>query len=216
VRVVALTGGIGSGKTTVGEYLARRGARVIEADLVVKELQQPGQPVFNSMVERWGDRIVAEDGTLDRPAVAEIVFADDTERVALGLLIHPAVRDEMISQATEEADTDRVVILDIPLLAEGGVDQWGVGAVIVVDTPVDVAVKRLIEWRGFTQKDAEARVAAQATREQRLELADMVIDNSHDLDHLEAEIERCHEWLSTLKATTWPPRSTPRVAEPGS
>ena len=205
---MALTGGIGSGKSTVGEGLARSGARVIEADLVVKELQQPGQPVFNAMVERWGNKIVSADGTLNRMAVADIVFSDDDERDALGLMIHPAVRKEMIRQASEEAETDRVVVLDIPLLVEGGVDRWGAGAVIVVDTPVEIAVDRLIQWRAFSRQDAEARVAAQATRDQRLEIADIVVDNSGDLEHLSAEIDRCQQWLQTLDPTPWPPSAS--------
>ncbi len=208
MRLVGLTGGIGSGKSSVSERLATLGATIIDADAVVKDLQQPGAPVFEAMVARWGERIVATtaDGSrsLDRAAVAGIVFADADELKALNELVHPAVRREMRAQMDAAADGDGVVILDIPLLAESK-NEHQASAIIVVDCPVDVAVDRLIEFRNFDRTDAEARVAAQATREQRRALADFVIDNGGDLATLEAEVERCWAWLQTLPPTTWPP-----------
>lgn len=205
VRLVALTGGIGSGKSSVSERLAARGAVIVDADEVVKQLQEPGQPVFEAMVERWGDKIVAADGTLDRAAVAGIVFGATEELAALNKLVHPAVRAEMRAQTEAVAHTDHIVVLDIPLLAEGGADRRGASAVIVVDLPPEVAVERLMTFRGFERDDAEARIAAQATREERLAMADYVIDNSGGLDALDEEVERCWSWLTALEPTPWPP-----------
>lgn len=205
VRLVALTGGIGSGKSSVSERLAARGAVIVDADEVVKQLQRPGEPVFVAMVERWGDKIVADDGTLDRAAVAGIVFGATEELEALNKMVHPAVRVEMRAQTEAVAHTDHVVVLDIPLLAEGGADRRGASAVIVVDLPPEVAVERLMAHRGFERDDAEARIAAQASREDRLAMADWVIDNSGDLDRLDAEVDRCWAWLETMEPTPWPP-----------
>ncbi|MEM7339994.1 MAG: dephospho-CoA kinase [Actinomycetota bacterium] len=205
MRLVALTGGIGSGKSSVSERLAARGAVIVDADLVVRQLQQPGAPVFDAMVERWGDGIIGADGSLDRAGVAAIVFADSTELDALNDMVHPAVRREMRAQTEQVADTDSVVVLDIPLLAEGGADRRGASAVIVVDCAPEVAIDRLVAHRGFDRADAEARIAAQATRAERLAMADFVVDNGGDLAQLDAEVERCWAWLESLDATPWPP-----------
>ena len=189
----------------MSERLAARGAVIVDADEVVKDLQRPGRPVFVAMVERWGDRIVAADGALDRAAVAGIVFNDGDELAALNAMVHPAVRAEMRAQTEAVAHTDSVVVLDIPLLAEGGSDRRGASAVIVVDCPPEVAIERLVEFRGFERSDAEARIAAQASRSDRLAMADFVVDNGADLAQLETEVERCWAWLGTLDPTPWPP-----------
>jgi dephospho-CoA kinase len=208
VRLVGLTGGIGSGKSSVSSRLAARGARIIDADAIVRELQQPGRPVFDSMVERWGDRIVAVDADgarrLDRAAVAGIVFGDPDELKALNELVHPAVRRAMREQMDAAASSSDVVILDIPLLAESKTPHQA-SAVIVVDCPVEVAVDRLVRFRGFDVADAEARVAAQATRDDRRALADFVIDNSGPEAALDVEVARCWAWLEGLSPTPWPP-----------
>lgn len=196
--LVALTGGIGSGKSSVSSRLEKRGAVIVDADEVVKELQQPGRAVFEAMVARWGDGIVQPDGELDRQAIADIVFNDEAELEALNEMVHPAVRVEMSAQVDRLRDSDRVVVLDIPLLVEGDAQKRGAVGVIVVDCPVEIAVERLVAHRGFDRADAEARVAAQATRTERLALADFVVDNSGDLAALDAEIERCWAWLATL------------------
>lgn len=205
VRLVALTGGIGSGKSSVSDRLASRGAVIVDADLVVRQLQQPGAPVFEAMVARWGDTIVAADGTLDRAAVASIVFGDSAELDALNDMVHPAVRREMRAQTDAVAHTDSVVVLDIPLLAEGGADRRGASAVIVVDCDPEVAIERLVAHRGFDRDDAEARIAAQATRDERLAMADFVVDNGGDIAQLDAEVDRCWAWLMALDPTPWPP-----------
>ena len=194
--LVGLTGGIGSGKSTVSDALERRGAVVVDADRIVKELQQPGTEVFAEMVERFGDGIVGPDGQLDRPAVAAIVFSDAGALADLGAIVHPRVRDEMTRRLEELAATDQVVVLDVPLLVESG---WeGMSGVVVVDLDPDVAVSRLVEFRGFEESDARNRIANQASREDRLAKADMVVDNGGDLASLEAQVDRVWAWISGL------------------
>ena len=194
--VVGLTGGIGSGKSSVAERLVARGAVLVDADAIVRELQEPGQPVLLAMVEHFGPGILTADGHLDRQAVADVVFADADARTALNGIVHPIVNAEMARRMADLAGTDRVVVMDIPLLTER---RAGLGHVVVVDTPVQVAVERLVRHRGFSEDDARARIAAQISREERVALADFVIDNGGDLDHLDAEVERCWTWLTSLE-----------------
>jgi dephospho-CoA kinase len=201
--LIALTGGIGAGKSTVSHALAARGAVVLDADAIVRDLQRPGRPVFDAMVERWGSGIVADGGNLDRQAVADIVFNDAAELEALETLIHPLVRREMSERIGELAGTDRVVVQDVPLLEKVMGDRRSAASVLVVDCPTDVAIERLVEHRGFDRAAAEARVAAQISREERLGMADFVIDNSRDLAALDGEIERCWQWIESLPPTPW-------------
>jgi dephospho-CoA kinase len=196
VKLIGLTGGIGAGKSTVSERLQARGAVIVDADKITKELQQPGTPVFTAMVERLGPGIVAADGTLDRPAIASIVFNDAEALTALNAIVHPAVGIEIFRRIEEEKGTDHVVVLDIPLLQRGGL--YNVAGVIVVDTPIDVAVKRLVTHRGFSEADARARIANQLTREKRLEQADLVIENGGTPADLEPQIERTWTWITSL------------------
>jgi dephospho-CoA kinase len=194
--LVGLTGGIGSGKSTVSAALARRGAVIVDADAVVREVQQPGSPVLAKIADRFGEHVIAADGTLDRAAVASIVFTDPEALKALNGIVHPAVGIEMNRRVLAERATDRVVVMDIPLLTEN--DRPGLQARIVVDVPVETQVARLLEFRGFDEADARARIAKQASREQRLEKADFVVDNSGDLEALEPQLDRLWEWLHTL------------------
>lgn len=184
---LGLTGGIGSGKSTVSERLESYGAVIVDADRIVRELQEPGQPVFEAMVDAFGDGIVAADGTLDRAAVAALVFDDADALATLNGIVHPAVGAEMLRRIQDLADTDRVVILDIPLLVESGRDD--LAAIIVVDVDPEIAVRRLVEFRGFSEDDARSRMARQASREDRLAKADVVIDNSGDLASLYAQVD---------------------------
>jgi len=203
VVVVGLTGGIGSGKSTVARLLAERGARVVDADVVARAVVAPGGPAHDAVVERFGADVVAGDGSLNRPALAALVFGDEAARRDLNGIVHPAVHDEMLREvaAAAEADPEGVVVLDVPLLAEVGRERYPVAGVLVVDAPVDTAVARLVAERGFTPDDARARVAAQASREERLAIADEVIDNGGDLDHLRAEVDRAWAWVQTLVVT---------------
>jgi dephospho-CoA kinase len=196
VRLIGLTGGIGAGKSTVSAGLAAKGAAVIDADAIVRELQQPGTVVFTEMVERFGPGVVTPDGELDRAAIAEVVFTDETALADLGAIVHPRVHEEIQRRLDEYGPTDRVVILDVPLLVESG---WeGMRGTIVVDLDPDVAVQRLIEHRGFTEDDARNRIAQQATREHRLSKADFVIDNHGQPQELDPEIDRAWEWIQAL------------------
>lgn len=195
--LVGLTGGIGSGKSTVSSMLARRGAVVIDADAITRSLQEPGEPVFEAMVERFGPGIVAADGTLDRPAVAAIVFSDESAKKDLEAIVHPAVGAEMVARLQAHAGTDAVVIYDVPLLVESG--KTGYGAVVVVDVDPDIAVSRLVEHRGFDEADARARIANQVDRAARLAVADRVVDNSGSLDALEAQVDELWAWLVGLE-----------------
>jgi dephospho-CoA kinase len=195
--LIGLTGGIGSGKSSVSAALQRRGAVIVDADAIVRELQEPGTVVFDEMVERFGAAIVAADGTLDRAAVAGIVFADAEALADLGMIVHPRVHDEIERRVAAEQGSDHVVVLDIPLLDRSG---WpGLAGTIVVDLDPDVAVERLIAYRGFDETDARNRIANQASRDERLALADFVVDNGGDLDRLEREVDRAWDWIATLR-----------------
>lgn len=197
VRLIGLTGGIGSGKSTVSAGLAVKGAVVIDADAIVRELQEPGTAVFREMVERFGPGIVGSDGDLDRGAVAELVFTDETALADLGAIVHPRVHDEIQRRLAALEPTDHVVILDVPLLVESG---WqGMIGTIVVDLDPEVAVARLIEHRGFTEQDARSRIAKQTSREHRLSKADFVIDNHGQPHELDGAVARAWEWIHSLE-----------------
>jgi dephospho-CoA kinase len=193
---IGLTGGIGAGKSTVAQLLVTRGAVLIDADVIVRELQAPGAPVFVRMVDRFGGRILRDDGTLDRAAVAGIVFADRTELAALNGIVHPAVTDEMTRRRQAWATTDTTVLLDIPLLIE--CNYADLDGVVVVDVDPEVAIERLIAHRGFTESDARNRVANQASRADRLAIADFVVDNSGGFDDLSDRIDDCWRFIGAL------------------
>lgn len=201
-----LTGGIGSGKSTVANGLVNRGAALIDADQIVRDLQQPGQPVLTAMVEAFGPGILAQDGTLDRAKVAALVFTDATRRQQLNDIVHPAVIAQMASQRAAAAADGRLVVLDIPLLVlpdgrKGRPDYDSFTGIIVVDVDPEVAVARLVALRGFTDADARARMASQASREQRLAVADWVIDNSGGLADLERQLDACWAWMEGVAVT---------------
>lgn len=194
--LVGLTGGIGSGKSTVSSLLEGKGAVIIDADAIVREVQLPGSPVLKQLSEKFGPEILASDGSLDRQAVANIVFTDPEALKALNAIVHPAVGIEMNRRMIEQRTTDHVVILDIPLLTEN--PREGLQGKIVVDVPVEVQVERLTKFRGFDEADARARIGRQASREQRLQTADFVVDNSGDLADLQPQIEKLWDWLISL------------------
>ena len=191
--LIGLTGGIGSGKSTVSARLAELGARVVDADAIVRDVQAPGTEVFAAIVERFGDDVVAEDGSLDRPALAAKVFNDTDELKALNAIVHPAVGVGIAEALAAAAETDDVVILDVPLLVESGRDDMA--AMVVVDLDPEIAVARLIEHRGFTEEDARARISRQASREERLAKADKVLDNNGSVEDLIAQVDALWPWL---------------------
>lgn len=187
--LVGLTGGIGSGKSTVAALLRERGAVVVDADQVARELQAPGTPLVAAMAERFGSHIVLADGSLDRAAVAALVFGDSEEakakRADLNKITHPAIQAEVEARIAAHAGTDAVVVLDHPLLTP----RPDLAAFVVVDVPPDEAVRRLVEYRAMDADDARRRIASQVSREQRLEWATHVVDNSGDREDLEREVD---------------------------
>ena len=197
--LVTLTGGIGSGKSSVSSRLEALGAVIIDADAITKELQSPGGSVFQAMVDRWGQRIVGEDGTLDRQAVADIVFNDPDELKVLNKMVHPTVIAEMNRRSAEAGAAGKVVIVDTPLVVERPASTRTVhSGLVVVDTPHEVAVDRLVTYRGFSDVDAWNRVTSQASREERVAAADFVVDNGGSPEALDAEVERLWAWIGTL------------------
>jgi dephospho-CoA kinase len=194
--LVGLTGGIGSGKSTVSAALAQRGAVIIDADAATRQVQSPGSPVLAALAERFGAEVLLADGSLDRARLAGLVFTDADALADLNSIVHPAVATEINRQIIEQIPTDHIVILDVPLLTEN--PREGLQGKIVVDVPVEVQVERLVRYRGFDDADARARIANQATREQRLEGASFVVDNSGDLEELGPQIEELWAWLTSL------------------
>jgi dephospho-CoA kinase len=183
---VGLTGGIGSGKSEVSSRLARHGAVVVDADLLAREVVEPGTEALAEVVASFGRKVLAADGTLDRPALGAVVFADAEARRHLEAIIHPRVRARA-AQIESAAVPESVVVHDIPLLVETG--QAGrFHRVVVVDAPDDVRLNRLVSGRGLSVDEAQARIDAQASREQRLEVADHVVTNDADLAALDDQV----------------------------
>lgn len=192
---VGLTGGIGSGKSAVADLLVERGAVLVDADQVARDVVAPGGPAYQPLVDRFGTGILQADGTIDRKALAAVAFANEETRLALNAITHPAIGVAMIEARDALADTDDIVLLAIPLLTAAHRDTVKLHKVVVVDCPTDVALERLISQRGFDRADAEARIRSQVSREERLEEADYVLDNSGDRAALEAEVAKLWDWL---------------------
>ena len=195
--LIGLTGGIGCGKSEVSRLLEKRGAVIVDADLIVRELQQPGGEIFLRMVEMFGEKVVATDGSLNRAAVANEVFKDADLLKKLNSLIHPVVRRVMNERVESHRATNSVVILDIPLLVEN--PREGLDGVLVVDLDPQTAIERIVSQRNMSIDDAKARVSAQSTREQRLAIADHVVDNSGDRDALAIQVDVAWSWITSLK-----------------
>ena len=199
VLLVGLTGGIGSGKSTVAELLARRGAAVVDADAVARSVVEPGTPALGALVERFGSEVLGADGGLDRPKLAELAFADEHSRKDLEAITHPAINAEFLRQM-QAAPRDAVVVCDVPLLAESDqARRRGYPVIVVVEAPLELRLDRL-EGRGVARGDAERRMAAQASDEERRAIATHVIDNSGDLGDLAAQVEALWADLVRIKA----------------
>jgi len=198
VLLLGLTGGIGSGKSTVSTLLVEKGAVIIDADAITRSLQQPGQAVFDEIVARFGSTVVGPDGNLDRAGLASIVFADEQAKKDLEHIVHPAVGAEMLKRMQEEADTDHVVVYDVPLLVEAARRAMSFAGVIVVDIDPEVAIQRVVEQRGMDEADVRARIANQASRQERIAVADKVIDNSGSRDDLRRQVDEVWAWIQTL------------------
>ncbi|GCB50272.1 dephospho-CoA kinase [Streptomyces sp. NL15-2K] len=183
---VGLTGGIGAGKSEVSRLLVECGAVLIDADRIAREVVAPGTPGLAAVVEAFGEEILAADGSLDRPKLGSIVFADPEELARLNAIVHPLVGARSRELETAAAE-DAVVVHDVPLLAENGLAPL-YDVVVVVDANPETQLDRLVRLRGMTEADARARMAAQATREKRLEIADIVIDNDVPLEELQRRV----------------------------
>jgi dephospho-CoA kinase len=190
---VGLTGGIGAGKSEVSARLAALGAVIIDADAVAREVVAPGTPGLAAVVTAFGPGVLAVDGSLDRPRLGEIVFADAGLLAQLNAIVHPLVSQRML-QLEAEAPAGAVVVHDVPLLAENGLAGL-YDVVVVVDVPAEVQLDRLVRLRGMPADQARARLAAQASREQRLAIADIVVDNSGPLADLDAQVAGLWEQL---------------------
>ncbi|MCW2939932.1 MAG: dephospho-CoA kinase [Actinomycetia bacterium] len=192
---VGLTGGIGAGKSEVSKRLVARGAVLIDGDAIAREVVEPGSAGLAAIVGEFGAGVLLPDGTLDRPKLGSIVFGDPERLAALNAITHPLI-GRRSQERFEAAPEDAIVVYDMPLLTEGNLASLH-DVVIVVDVPVEVQIARLVERRGMTEADAKARIAAQATREQRRAIADHVIDNTGSLTELDARVDEV--WADLVK-----------------
>lgn len=190
---VGLTGGIGSGKSAVADLLARHGAVIIDADLLSREAVEPGTPGLARIVEEFGPGVLTPQGSLNRPALGEIVFSDPEARASLNAIVHPEVR-RLAAVAEREAGPDAVVVHVIPLLVETG-QQDLFDVIVVVDVHPAIQLRRVLERDGLDEVQARARIEAQASRQERLAVADLVIDNSGTFAELEASVAALWERL---------------------
>ncbi|MBQ0987078.1 dephospho-CoA kinase [Streptomyces sp. F63] len=192
---VGLTGGIGAGKSEVSRLLASYGAVVVDADKIAREVVEPGTPGLAAVVAEFGPEILTEDGGLDRPGLGRIVFADPGRLKALNAIVHPLVGARS-AELESSAGEDAVVVHDVPLLTENGLAPL-YDLVVVVDAAPETQLDRLVRRRGMPEEEARSRMAAQATREQRRAVADLVIDNDGPIDALEPQVRTV--WQELLR-----------------
>ena len=195
---IGLTGGIGSGKSTVAGMLADLGAVVIDADAIARELVEPGEPALHLLVEEFGETIVSDDGSLLRGRLAELAFSSPDGTARLNAIMHPLIAAES-RRRIEAAAGARVVVYDMPLLVETGQAEL-VDVVVVVDVPAEVQIERAVGLRGLDETDVRRRMAAQASREQRLAAADVVIDNSGTSEQTQTQVEALWARLGNVSA----------------
>jgi dephospho-CoA kinase len=195
VLLVGLTGGIGSGKSTIARLLEKRGAVVFDADALAREVVEPGTPGHAAVIERFGANVLAPGGELDREALASIVFADPAARRDLEAIVHPEVRRRFAEGTEEYQDTERVVVFSAPLLVETGMHS-AFDLLVVVSASTATQIDRLMRDRGMSEDTVRSRIAAQATPEARAEVADVLIDNEGSPEELEQQVERLWSELS--------------------
>jgi len=194
--LVGLTGGIGSGKSTVARMLEKRGAIVFDADVLARQAVAPGTPGFEKVVERFGPNVLAPGGGLDREALASIVFADPAARRDLEGIVHPEVRRMFAEGCQEYRDSDQVVVFSAPLLVETGM-HTAFDLLIVVSAPVATQIERLMRERAMPERAVQARIEAQLSLEAKAEVADVLVDNEGTLEDLEAQVDRLWRDLET-------------------
>lgn len=195
MKLIGLTGAIGSGKSSVSALFARKGAVIIDGDGIAKQLQQKGSATLQKMVDEFGD-ILLESGELDRAKVAKLVFGDADMLKRLNAIMHPAIGEEILRQIEANMATENVVVLDMPLLVENPRD--GMSGLVVVDVDPEVAISRLVQFRNMNEDDARRRMASQASREDRLKVADRIIDNSGSPETLSQQVDDVWDWFATL------------------
>jgi dephospho-CoA kinase len=195
MKLIGLTGAIGSGKSSVSALFERKGAIIIDGDGIAKQLQQKGSTTLQKMVDEFGD-ILLESGELDRAKVAKLVFGDAEMLKRLKAIMHPAIGIEILRQIELNMTTDNVVVLDMPLLVENPRD--GLSGLVVVDVDPEVAISRLVQFRNMNEEDARRRMASQASREDRLKVADRIIDNSGNPESLGSQVDDVWDWFATL------------------
>lgn len=193
--LVGLTGGIGSGKSTVGRMLERRGAILFDADLLARDAVAPGTPGHAAVVERFGAQVLDPDGGIDRSALAALVFTDPRARADLEAIVHPEVFRLLSEVVDPYRSTGKVVVFDAPLIVETGFHE-ACDVVLLVTAPVSTRIERLMRYRGMLADDAETRIASQASEEERERIADIAIRNEGGLEDLEREVDRVWEELS--------------------
>ena len=191
---IGLTGAVASGKSAVAAKLAALGAVVIDADKLARQVVEPGTPGLGAIKDTFGEDVLLPDGSLNRPALAAIVFSDEAQRAKLNAIVHPLVRADA-QKLRDAAPKQALVVEDIPLLVESGQAEK-FDAVVVVQAPLEERMRRMVYDRGWTEADAKARIAAQATDEQRAAVADYLLDNSGSLAELEAQVESLYQQLA--------------------
>jgi dephospho-CoA kinase len=196
VQLIGLTGGIASGKSTIASRLAEHGAVVVDADRIAREVVEPGRPALAAIAERFGPGVIAADGSLDRPALGAIVFADEEARLALNGITHPAVLAESTARfaAAAAADPDAIVVYDVPLLVESA-NEYPFELVVVAHAAADTRIDRLVALRGMDRAEAERRIRSQATDEERLAVADILIDTDGSLEHTRQQVDALWDHL---------------------
>lgn len=197
MALIALTGGIASGKSTIARRLAERGAVIVDADQIVRDVQAPGSPVLDAIGDAFGAEIIAADGSLDRAALGAKVFGHPEQLARLNAIVHPAVRIESQRRLDQAAaDSGAVVVYDVPLLVEARVDDpWDL--IVVAHAPAEERRRRLVELRGMPERAAQERIDAQVSDERRLAIADVVIDTSGSLEQTLAQADALWERIST-------------------
>lgn len=203
MMLVALTGGIAAGKSTIAERFRDRGAYIIDADRLAREVVEPGEAALDRIVAVFGSEVLSSDGSLDRPRLAALVFGDKKRLEQLNRIMHPAIRqrgDERVAHIREQ-DPSGIVIYDIPLLVEGNDDrEWD--AIVVAEAPDDVRVHRLVTLRGMTEADARARLRHQASNEERRQVADYLIDTSGSIESTLEQVDAIWEELNRIRSQT--------------
>jgi dephospho-CoA kinase len=191
-KLAGLTGGIATGKTTVGNFFREKGVYIIDADLIAREVVKKGMPAWGMIKEEFGDEILGEDGELDRKKLGSIVFSSKEKIQKLNSIVHPFVRERMMAEIERTISMEKDILLDIPLLFENGIHQW-LRPVILVYAPLEVQIERLMKRDGLSREECEKRIKAQMPIEEKKKLADYIIDNSSDISKTKRQVEEVYE-----------------------